>query len=67
MKEIAIVPKSGKLISDGLETTIDYDTFYHGSSGSVAVILDDIPRTVYYGQAGSVYESIEYKLYGEIG
>jgi len=67
MKEIVFVPKSGKLISDGLETTLVCDWFTQDLLGSAVAILDDIPRTVYYVQAGSEYESTEYKLYSEIG
>jgi len=62
MKEIAFVPKSGKLISDGLEETVVCYGFTQDSSGSAAAILDDIPRAVYYVQAGS-----EYELYSEVG
>ena len=62
MKEIAFVSKSGKLISDGPEETLVYDRFTQDSSGSAAVILDDIPRAVYYADAGS-----EYELYSELG
>jgi len=47
MKEIAFVPKSAKLMTDGLEKIRVCKSFIRDLLGSVAAILDDISHTVY--------------------